>query len=125
MQINASKAYLANDMLIIGDISLGTDFYSKQNNKYNLNTKLELLKTINNKWKFYLKNENILSKNNYINSGDNYGACGFPVRRQFSNKRFNLSAEARHYPNINLFNIFELGVQRYLQILAELQTQTP
>lgn len=73
----------------------------------------EYFHKFNDKWGAYFKNTNVLSKNYFLDDpvaiGDDSGVRGYPLKYQHGERTTQFTAEARYYPHINIYKVFELG----------------
>lgn len=80
---------------------------------YRLDFSTEYFHKINAKWGAYFKNTNILTKNPYLDEpvtlGAESGVRGFPLQYQHGEHASQFTLEARYYPHINFYKVFELG----------------
>ena len=84
-----------------------------QADKYNLQIQGEWFYRISNKWKLYNRIHLVASKNNFIDEpltqGDESGMRGYPDAYQWGDYLWQATSEVRHYPNIHLYQLAELG----------------
>lgn len=68
---------------------------------------------INDDWKLYHRLRLVSSKNNFrdqpLSLGDNTGIRGYPDDYQWGDEQWQFTSEVRYYPNINLYQLAELG----------------
>lgn len=78
-----------------------------------LDLKLELYHRFNELWGGYVKSSTTLSQNPYIDQpvvlGAESGLRGYPMQFTRGENTTALTVEARYYPQINLYKMFELG----------------
>ncbi|MCF1439779.1 MAG: hypothetical protein LPD71_13875 [Shewanella sp.] len=109
----SSRGFLSSDSLWLleagGDALLNTT----QADKYNLQIQGEWFYRISNKWKLYNRIRLVASKNNFIDEpltqGDDSGMRGYPDAYQWGDYLWQVTGEIRHYPNIHLYQLAELG----------------
>ena len=96
-------------MALFGDATLATT----QKDFYRVSAQAEYFYQINPKWTAYSKARLSNSQNNPIDMtfalGDETGVRGYPNDYQHGDNQWLLSAEIRNYPNINLYQLAELG----------------
>jgi hypothetical protein len=80
----------------------------------------EYFHTFNSYWGGYIKNENVVSNNQFVDSpiaiGGESGVRGYPLQYQHGANTSQLTIEARFYPRINLYKFFELGAAAFVDI---------
>ena len=73
----------------------------------------EYFHKFNNNWGAYFKNSNTISKNPFLDApialGDDSGVRGYPLNYQHGKSTTQFTLEARYYPHINIYKLFELG----------------
>ena len=73
----------------------------------------EYFHKFNDNWGAYLKNANTFSKNAFLDQpnalGDDSGVRGYPLQYQHGASSMQFTAEARYYPHINIYKLFEMG----------------
>ncbi|WP_085949164.1 hypothetical protein [Paraglaciecola chathamensis] len=86
---------------------------SRVKDRYLLSFITEYFHKINSSWGAYLKNTNVLSRNQFLDRpvelGDDSGVRGYPLQYQHGERTTQLTAELRYYPHINIYKLFELG----------------
>jgi outer membrane protein assembly factor BamA len=92
-----------------GNSTLGTS----QKDNYKLDVQAEYFYQINPKWTAYAKVRASTSQNTYLDLtqglGDETGVRGYPNDYQQGDDQWLVTAEIRNYPNINLYQLAELG----------------
>lgn len=67
----------------------------------------------NHNWGAYFKNANTVSNNPFLDApialGDDSGVRGYPLNYQHGESTTQFTLEARYYPHINIYKLFELG----------------
>ena len=97
------------------DASFEGEFHKRSdtNNRYLLSFSTEYFHKFSHKWGGYLKNANTLSQHPFLDQpvalGDDSGVRGFPLQYQHGSRTTQLTVEARYYPHINIYKLFELG----------------
>jgi len=93
---------------------------TSQNNFYQINALAEYFYQINSKLTAYTKTRISTSKNNYLDQtfalGDDTGIRGYPNDYQHGDNQWLLTAEIRNYPNINLYQLAELGWAAFVDV---------
>jgi hypothetical protein len=78
----------------------------------------EYFHKFNDNWGAYFKNANTLSKKAFLDEpvalGDDSGVRGYPLQYQHGERTTQFTAEARYYPHINIYKLFELGGAAFL-----------
>lgn len=78
----------------------------------------EYFHKFNESWGAYFKNANTLSRNAFLDDpvalGDDSGVRGYPLQYQHGERMSQFTAEARYYPHINIYKLFELGGAAFL-----------
>ncbi|TVP11202.1 ShlB/FhaC/HecB family hemolysin secretion/activation protein [Shewanella sp. KCT] len=109
----SSRGYKGDDQLILLRMDGEGVFATSQPDYFKVNATAEYFYQINPKWTAYSKVRLSTSQNNYLDAtfaiGDNTGVRGYPNDYQHGDNQWLLSAEIRNYPNINLYQLAELG----------------
>ncbi len=96
------------------------DFATSQNDFYQINASAEYFYQLHPKWTAYAKTRISTSKNNYLDQtfalGDNTGIRGYPNDYQHGDNQWLLTTEIRNYPNINLYQLAELGWAAFVDV---------
>ncbi len=107
------------DLLLLefdGTATLAT----RQKEFYRLNASAEYFYQIHPKWTAYAKTRISTSKNNYLDQtfalGDDTGIRGYPNDYQHGDHQWLLTAELRHYPQVNLYQLAELGWATFIDV---------
>jgi len=113
-QANVDKGFEIHDKaLLLLNITLDGDIYDDQDHRLLLSFNTEYFYNIDTNWGFYLSNNNVVSKNQYLDSpvtiGGNTGLRGFPLQYQHGEHSVKFTSEIRYYPHINLFKLFDLA----------------
>jgi hypothetical protein len=105
----SDKGYLFFDARFNGE--LHSNVSAQDSYRFDFST--EYFHKINDRWGAYLKNANTLSKNPYfdmpVTIGDDSGVRGYPLQYQHGTSSSQVTLEARYYPHINIYKVFELG----------------
>lgn len=113
-QAEVNKGFeIHTDALILLNIAVNSDIYDQQDNRFLLNMNTEYFYNINADWSFYLNNNNIISKNQYLDNpvtvGGDSGLRGFPLQYQHGEHSAKFTAEIRYYPHLNIFKLFDIA----------------
>lgn len=95
-------------------------FATSQKDFYKVNLMAEYFYQISPKWTAYAKTRLSTSKNNYLDKpfalGDDTGIRGYPNDYQHGDNQWLFTTEIRNYPNINLYQLAELGWAAFVDI---------
>ena len=97
------------------DVSFEGEIHDKSGleDRYQLSFSTEYFHKFNDNWGGYLKNANTFSKNPFLDQpvalGDDSGVRGYPLQYQHGTSATQFTVEARYYPHINIYKLFELG----------------
>ncbi|GIU32310.1 hypothetical protein L2719_13500 [Shewanella schlegeliana] len=109
----SSRGYQGDDQLILLAMDAKGVFATSQNDFYQVNLAAEYFYHITPKWTAYSKLRLSTSQNNYLDKpfalGDETGIRGYPNDYQYGDHQWAFTAELRNYPNINLYQLAELG----------------
>ncbi|MBR9728154.1 hypothetical protein G3R48_09185 [Shewanella intestini] len=87
--------------------------HTAQDDRYKIALRSEYFYHINPKWTAYSKIRLASSKHNYLDDtfalGDDTGIRGYPNDYQYGDNQWAFTAELRNYPNINLYQLANLG----------------
>ena len=115
-----TRGYQDNGDLLLLSFDGAGIFATNQKDFYQINAKAEYFYRINPKWTAYAKTRLSTSKNNYLDKtfalGDETGIRGYPNDYQHGDNQWLFSAEIRHYPNINLYQLAELGWAAFVDV---------
>ena len=102
-----------HNALVLMNLTLVGDIYDQQESRFLINLNSEYFYNISDRWGFYVSNNNVLSKNQYLDKpvtiGGNTGLRGFPLQYQHGEHSVKFTSEIRYYPQINLFKLFDLA----------------
>ena len=86
---------------------------SSSENRYKLSFTTEYFHKFSDTWGGYFKNANVFSQNPFLDQpiaiGDELGVRGYPLQYQRGTRTSQFTLEARYYPHINIYKMFELG----------------
>ncbi len=91
------------------------EFDSKQgaDNRYLLTFSTEYFHQFSQRWGGYIKNANTITQRPFLDDpvalGDESGVRGYPLQYQHGSYAAQITIEARYYPHINIYKLFELG----------------
>lgn len=110
------QAYLFFNAAFEGELySNGSDNPAdpQLDSRYFLTLETEYFHKLNEQWGAYFKNTNKFSKNQFLDEplvlDDLTGVRGFPLQYQHGESSIQATFEARYYPHINIYKLFELG----------------
>ncbi|MBC3767550.1 hypothetical protein [Neptunicella marina] len=117
--LNASKGtQLSNNTLLFSDFSLESDFGSSSKNRFVVKSDNELFYRLSDRFSLYGGQFLTLSKNQYLDApvaiGEETGVRGYPLEFQRGDHKISFTGELRYYPNINIYNLFELGAAAFV-----------
>ncbi|OEG74059.1 hypothetical protein BEL05_20500 [Shewanella colwelliana] len=109
----SSRGYQDEQQLILLAMNGEGVFATSQPDYFKVNAIAEYFYQITPKWTAYSKVSLSTSQNNYLDKtfalGDNTGVRGYPNDYQHGDNQWLVTAEIRNYPNINLYQLAELG----------------
>ncbi|GIU21669.1 ShlB/FhaC/HecB family hemolysin secretion/activation protein [Shewanella sp. MBTL60-007] len=109
----SSRGYQGNEQLVLLEMDAKGIFATSQKDFYQVNLAAEYFYHITPKWTAYSKLRLSTSHNNYLDEpfalGDETGVRGYPNDYQYGDHQWTFTAELRNYPNINLYQLAELG----------------
>ncbi|ABZ78569.1 conserved hypothetical protein [Shewanella halifaxensis HAW-EB4] len=109
----SSRGYQGDEQLILLEMDAKGVFATSQKDFYQVNLVAEYFYHITPKWTAYSKLRLSTSQNNYLDEpfalGDETGIRGYPNDYQYGDHQWAFTAELRNYPNINLYQLAELG----------------
>ncbi|WP_407696005.1 ShlB/FhaC/HecB family hemolysin secretion/activation protein [Shewanella cyperi] len=116
----SSRGYMNDDHLILLNLDANATLATRQANTFKTSLLAEYFYQINPKWTAYGKLKLSASRNAYYDQqfalGDETGLRGFPNDYQHGDHQWLLSAEIRNYPNINLYQLAELGWAAFVDL---------
>ncbi|WP_428848627.1 ShlB/FhaC/HecB family hemolysin secretion/activation protein [Shewanella marisflavi] len=109
----SSWGYKSDEQLVLLRMDGEGVLATSQPDYFKVSATAEYFYKFNPKWTAYSKMRLSTSNNNYLDApfalGDNTGVRGYPNDYQYGDNQWLLSAEIRNYPNINLYQLAELG----------------
>ncbi|MBT1445337.1 hypothetical protein KJI95_12470 [Shewanella sp. JM162201] len=116
----SSKGFESGDSLLLLWLKGQGTFNTTQKDNFQLSGIAEYFYQINPKWTAYGKAVVGTSNNTYVDTtlalGDETGLRGYPNDYQHGDHQWLLSAEIRNYPNINLYQLAELGWAAFIDV---------
>lgn len=104
---------LSPSMLLLSDLSLVSNVGSTSRSRYVMNLNNELFYTLSPAFGLYGAHHLTFSKNQFYDLpvviGEENGVRGYPLEFQRGNSRVTLTGELRYYPNINIYDLFDVG----------------
>ncbi|MEL4251470.1 hypothetical protein AAEH72_10695 [Shewanella xiamenensis] len=108
-----SRGYKFDEHLWLLEMGATSTLGTTQKDTFQANVQAEYFYQINPKWIAYGKAWASLSNNTYLDLtqglGDETGVRGYPNEYQQGDNQWLFTAEIRNYPNINLYQLAELG----------------
>lgn len=109
----SSGGYRFDNQLWLLEMAGSSTLGTTQKDTYTVEAQAEYFYRINPKWTAYGKAWASVSNNTYLDLtrglGDETGVRGYPNEYQQGDNQWLMTAELRHYPNINLYQLAELG----------------
>lgn len=116
----SSKGYFHNASLLLLDFNGQASINTKQADFFKVTAQAEYFYKISAKWSAYGKIRASTSQNNYLDKpfalGDETGLRGYPNDYQYGDHQWLTTAELRYYPNINLYQLAELGWAAFIDV---------
>jgi outer membrane protein assembly factor BamA len=113
LNILSSRGWQSDNHLFLIKLQGEADLATSQDDFYNVSLASEYFYNITDKWTAFAKASIATSKNNYLDRtfalGDETGIRGYPNDYQHGDNQWVLTAELRNYPNINLYQLADLG----------------
>lgn len=109
INIGLSRGYEISNSLILLNLGINKSYHKTEKSPHSLSINSDIFYKLNPKFSLYFKNQLTLSSAKFFNIGDENGVRGFGVSSQFGNQKTATTAELRHYPNIKIFKLYELG----------------
>lgn len=113
LTFSTTRGWQQENQLLLMSLSGKADIKTGQQDFYNVGIAAEYFHEINPKWTAYSKAKIATSHNNYLDQtfalGDETGIRGYPNDYQHGDNQWLLTSEIRYYPNINLYQLAELG----------------
>ncbi|MCH1926185.1 hypothetical protein L9G74_14465 [Shewanella sp. C32] len=115
-----SRGYSSEQQLLLLNAELQLTRGTTQVNFYSASTNAEYFYRFNRKWVAYSHLRLQTSKNRYLDwpagLGDANGVRGYPNEFQLGDQQWLFTAELRNYPNINLYQLAELGWVAFVDV---------
>lgn len=116
----ASRGYQNQNHLYLLNFSGYSDLATSQEDYFQVNATGEHFYHVNPKLTVYNKLRLSTSQNNYYDQpfalGDDTGLRGYPDNYQWGDNQWLITNELRYYPNINLYQLAELGWAAFTDI---------
>ncbi|MCG9695382.1 ShlB/FhaC/HecB family hemolysin secretion/activation protein [Shewanella sp. Isolate11] len=113
LNLFSSRGFQQDDHLLMLALKGEGTFATTQADYFKATALAEYFYQIAPKWTAYSKVRLSTSKNNYLDRtfamGDETGVRGYPNDYQHGDNQWLVTAELRNYPNLNLYQIAELG----------------
>ncbi|MGX9462899.1 ShlB/FhaC/HecB family hemolysin secretion/activation protein [Shewanella sp. A14] len=120
LNLLTTRGWQQDNQLLLTSLSGRADIQTGQQDFYNIGFGAEYFYQINPKWTAYSKARVATSHNNYLDQtfalGDETGVRGYPNDYQHGDNQWLLTGEIRYYPNINLYQLAELGWAMFADI---------
>ena len=115
-----TRGYQADAELLLLEFDGSGVFSTSQKDFYKVNMLAEYFYQISPKWTAYVKTRLSTSNNNYLDKtfalGDDTGIRGYPNDYQHGDNQWLFTTEIRNYPNINLYQLAELGWAAFVDV---------
>lgn len=115
-----TRGYQKKNKLLLFTLDGTGTFATSQKDFYQINTMAEYFHQFTPKWTAYAKTRLSTSNNNYLDNtfalGDNTDIRGYPNDYQHGDNQWLFTAELRNYPNINLYQLAELGWVAFVDV---------
>nr|WP_254304232.1 hypothetical protein [Shewanella sp. VB17] len=115
-----TRGYQHNKDLLLLSFDSSSIFATSQKDFYQVNAMAEYFYHISPKWTAYAKTRLSTSKNNYLDKtfalGDETGIRGYPNDYQYGDNQWLFTAEIRNYPDINLYQLADLGWAAFIDV---------
>ncbi|QIR16269.1 hypothetical protein HBH39_16115 [Shewanella aestuarii] len=113
INLSSQRGWQTDNQLLILNLAGQADIQTSKKDFYNIGLTAEYFYLISPKWTAYSKARISTSANNYLDRpfalGDETGIRGYPNDYQYGDNQWLFTAELRNYPNINLYQLAELG----------------
>lgn len=120
LNFDVTKGYKFANQLALLSFDAKATLGTTQADFYQANLQAEYFYKINPRWTAYAKTRVSSSQNNYLDRpftlGDETGVRGYPNDYQYGDQQWLVTAEVRNYPNINLYQLAELGWAAFIDI---------
>ncbi|WP_228730369.1 ShlB/FhaC/HecB family hemolysin secretion/activation protein [Shewanella yunxiaonensis] len=108
-----------NELLLLAMNAEGV-FATAQPDYYRVSATAEYFYRFNQKWSAYSRVRMTTSRHNFrdlpLTLGDETGMRGYPNEFQYGDQLWLLTTELRNYPNINLYQLAELGWAAFIDV---------
>lgn len=113
LNLLSSRGWQSDTHLFLVKLQGEADLATSQADFYNVSLASEYFYNITDKWTAFAKASIATSNNNYLDRtfalGDETGIRGYPNDYQHGDNQWVFTAELRNYPNINLYQLADLG----------------
>lgn len=113
LNVLSSRGWQSDAHLFLLKLTGEADIATSQADFYNVSLASEYFYNITDKWTAFAKASIASSNNNYLDRtfalGDETGIRGYPNDYQHGDNQWTFTAELRNYPNINLYQLADLG----------------
>ncbi|UJF22548.1 hypothetical protein [Shewanella sp. OMA3-2] len=113
LNLLSTRGWQSDRHLFLIKLQGEADLATGQQDFYNISLASEYFYNITDKWTAYTKAVVATSQNNYLDRtfalGDETGIRGYPNDYQHGDNQWVFTAELRNYPNINLYQLADLG----------------
>ncbi|WP_144211489.1 ShlB/FhaC/HecB family hemolysin secretion/activation protein [Shewanella donghaensis] len=120
VNLSSTRGYQQDKNLLLFNLKGEASFNTSQQDFYNVSAQAEYFYKVHPKWTAYAKTRLATSKNNYLDKpfalGDDTGVRGYPNDYQYGDNQWLFTGEVRYYPNINLYQLAELGWATFVDI---------
>ncbi len=117
---HSNKGYFKDKGLLLLNFNGQASLNTHQSDFYQVSAQAEYFYKLSSKWSAYAKLRASTSNNNYIDRpfalGDETGLRGYPNDYQYGDHQWLTTAELRYYPNINLYQLAELGWAAFVDV---------
>ncbi|MFQ6371938.1 hypothetical protein [Shewanella sp. YIC-542] len=114
------RGYADDNELLLLALKASGIFATAHPDYYQLSASAEYFYRFNHKWSAYHRVRLLSSHNNFRDRpaalGDETGMRGYPNDFQHGDKQWLITSELRNYPNINLYQLAELGWAAFLDV---------
>jgi len=115
-----TRGYKIDNQLLLLSLDGIATLATSQDDFYRFDLAAEYFYQLSPKWTAYTRTRLSTSKNNYLDRpfalGDDTGIRGYPNNYQYGDNQWLVSAEIRNYPNINLYQLAELGWVAFVDV---------
>ena len=119
ISMQAAKGTQLNpDTLLLSDLSLTSNIGSTHLSHHIVELNNELFYNLSPRFGLYGGQHLTLTKNPYIDEpvtiGEDSGVRGYPLEFQRGTSKLALTGEVRYYPDINIYNLFDVGAAAFV-----------